>query len=290
MEAGEEGAEHIAALGDLADVLRAAPGDPHRRMRLLVDARPDVDVAVLEMLALPVERPVDRGHRLEDEIMRLPEARHLPDRRALRERHLVGHAAHESHLQAAARDDVDHRQLLGDAYRVEAIRDRVAEREEPRALRLPREDGERHRGHRRRAGRGGVVLVHHDVEPELVGEQPFVEPMVIVLGHRARVAVAARQIHAQRGVLLAPGFRAGLLREMVDPHFISSTMRRATRSACSMCGKCPASLTSSKRAPGINALYALPYSGGAKRSASPQRNSTGTRMRCSRALSFGLYM
>jgi len=39
-----------------------------------------------------------------------------------------------------------------------------------------------------------VVLVNHDVEAELVCEHPFVEAMVIVLGHHARIAVAARQI------------------------------------------------------------------------------------------------
>src|SRR6266702_2965896 len=93
LKAREKSPEHVAALGDLADVLRAAAGDPHLRLRLLGDARPDVDVAVLEVLALPVERPVDRGHRLEDEIVRLPEAVHLADRRAHRERHLVGHPA-----------------------------------------------------------------------------------------------------------------------------------------------------------------------------------------------------
>src|SRR4030088_508636 len=79
LETGEERAEHVAALGDLADVLRAATGDPHRRVRLLIDARPDVDVAVLKMFALPVERPVDRGHRLDDQVVRFPEAVHLAD-------------------------------------------------------------------------------------------------------------------------------------------------------------------------------------------------------------------
>src|SRR2546425_8548577 len=45
---------------------------------------------------------------------------HLADRRAHRERHLVGHPTHQAHLQAPARDHVDHRELLGDAHRVEA--------------------------------------------------------------------------------------------------------------------------------------------------------------------------
>src|SRR6266699_1389633 len=138
LEAREERAQHVAALGDLADVLGAPARDPHRRVRLLVDARPDVDVAVLKMLALPVERAVDRGHRLDDQVVRFPEAVHLPDRRAHRERHFIRHAAHQSHLQAPARDHVDHRELLGDAHRIETVGDRVAEREQPRALGLPR--------------------------------------------------------------------------------------------------------------------------------------------------------
>src|SRR6266568_4534243 len=218
LEAGEEGPEHVAALGDLADVLGAAACDPHRRVRLLVHARPDVDVAVLEMLALPVERAVDRGHRFNDEVVRLPEAVHLADRRAHRERHLVRHAAHQAHLQAPARDHVDHRELLGDAHRVEAVGDRVAEREEPRALRLPREDRERHRRDRAAAGRGRVVLVDHDVQAQLVGEHPLVEAVMVVLGHHAWIAVAAGKNHAQRLVLRRPGVGTGLLGKVVDPH------------------------------------------------------------------------
>src|SRR5437588_6996401 len=266
LETGKEGAEHVAALGDLADILRAPAGDPYRRMRLLVDARPDVDVAVLEVLALPVEWAVDRGHRLDDQIVRLPEAVHLADSRAHRQRHLVGHAAHQAHLQPSARDHVDHRQLPGHPHRVETVRDRVAEREQARALRLPREDRERHRGHGAAAGGGRVVLVDHDVEAQFVREQPFVEAVVVVLGHDFRIAVAGGKNHAQRLVLRHPRVRIRLLGKMVHPHDVSfsrasgawrsspnSITRRATASGCSMCGKWPDSAISSNFAPGTAA-------------------------------------
>src|SRR5205085_1423411 len=60
-------------------------------------------------------RPLTLGYPIANRLdpVRLPEAPHLADRRALRERHFVGHAAHAAHPQAPARDDVDHRQLLG---------------------------------------------------------------------------------------------------------------------------------------------------------------------------------
>ena len=45
---------------------------------------------------------------------------------------------------------------------------RRAERQQSRLLGLARDDGERHRHRYGKAGRRGVVLVHHDVEPDLV--------------------------------------------------------------------------------------------------------------------------
>jgi hypothetical protein len=65
------------------------------------------------MLTLPVERRVVRGHRLDDEVVRLPEAVHHADRVLVGSGELVGHALDEAHVEPAARDDVDGRQLLG---------------------------------------------------------------------------------------------------------------------------------------------------------------------------------
>ena len=42
-----------------------------------------------------------------------------------------------------------------------------------------------------------MVLVEHDVEAEVVGEQPFVVVAVEQIGRDARVAFAIRQVDAQ---------------------------------------------------------------------------------------------
>ena len=61
---------------DLARRLVAARRDPDRRMRILVGPRPDVDVAVVVILAFEVERPVVCRHGLDDEVVCLPEPLH----------------------------------------------------------------------------------------------------------------------------------------------------------------------------------------------------------------------
>src|SRR3954454_18663429 len=103
-------------------------------MRLLPRARPYVDLTIVEMLALPIERSVVGGHGLDDEIMRLPEAVHDPDRIRIRGRELVGHALNETHIEAAARDHVDGGKLFRDAQRIGAVADRIAEHENARAF------------------------------------------------------------------------------------------------------------------------------------------------------------
>ena len=50
-----------------------------KRMRLLQDARPDIDVAVLKMIAIPGEILLLVGQRLDDEVMRFPKCIHEPD-------------------------------------------------------------------------------------------------------------------------------------------------------------------------------------------------------------------
>ena len=103
-------------------------------MRLLPHPRPDVHLPVLKKLALPVEHLVVGGHRLEDEIVRLPEALHQLGRIAVGGGDLVGNALDESHVEAAARDHVDGREFLGGAQRVGPVPDRIAEHQEPRVF------------------------------------------------------------------------------------------------------------------------------------------------------------
>src|ERR1700761_465786 len=72
--AGAERRHDVAALAQNARLRGRAGGGPDRRMRLLKDARPDIDLAVVKILALPVEDLVVSGHRFDDEIESFPEA------------------------------------------------------------------------------------------------------------------------------------------------------------------------------------------------------------------------
>src|SRR5262249_22739639 len=122
--------------------------------------------------------------------------------------------------------------------------------------------------HRRRhAGRGLMMLVHHDVVTELVGEHPFVVITVEEIGRDLGIAFAVRQVDAQRALMVLPGVRIGLLGELIDLHEWVLSRRfidyhqlpakartwRANASGCSMCGKWPARSIGANRAPGIAA-------------------------------------
>ena len=185
--AGVEDADRDAARRRLGGAARAADRRPHRRVRLLVGARPDIDRAVLEMRALPVERAVMAGHRLQDQVVRLPEAVGQIGRVGVGRRNLERHALDKAHVEPAARDHVDDRIFFGDADRVVAVADRHAEREEAHLFRLARQDRHRDRAHRVGAGRGRVMLVGHDVDAELVAQRPLVEIAVIEVGADFRV-------------------------------------------------------------------------------------------------------
>ena len=67
-------------------------------------------------------------------------------------------------------------------------------------LRASTDSGDHDRG--RHAGRGRMMLVDHDVEAELVGEQPLVVIAVEQVGRDFRIELAVRQIDAQRAVVV----------------------------------------------------------------------------------------
>ena len=132
---------------------------------------------------------------------------------------LVRHAAHKSAFELPARDDVHHRHLLRDAQGLAAMRDRIAEYQEPRARGLACEDAghDGHGGH----GAGGclVVLVHHDLEAELVGEAPVVEPFAVDVTALDRIVVPVRKPDADHLEALFVGLvdvGVGRLAEMID--------------------------------------------------------------------------
>ena len=134
-------------------------------MRLLIGARPDVDLPMMKEAAFPAKRSVVRGPRFQDQIVRLPEALAHPQRARVGRGNLVGHAAHEADLDSSARQIIDHRHLLGHAHGLAAVGDRIAEQQQSRAAGLARQHAEHDRRGGVEAGRGLMMLVEHEVQP-----------------------------------------------------------------------------------------------------------------------------
>jgi hypothetical protein len=108
--------------------------------------------------------------------------------------------------------------VAGGAQRIRPVADGITEHQEPGALGLAREHGERDDRGRGHAGRGGMVLVDHDVEAEFVGEQPLVVIAVQQVGRDGGVLLAVGQVDAQRPRVLRPRREIGLLGELIDAH------------------------------------------------------------------------
>ena len=66
-------------------------------------------------------------HAFDREVDALPQALDRLRRIGVGREDFVGHAAHETDIEPTARYAVDHRHLFGDAQRVAAVGDRIAE-------------------------------------------------------------------------------------------------------------------------------------------------------------------
>src|ERR1700722_13874497 len=132
----------MSALSDRRRAAEAERSDPNRRMWLLEWTRPDIHIAVGEVLALPVERPIARGHSLQDQVMRLPQAVHHAARIRVGRGDFVRYTLDETHLQTTGRDDVNHRHLFRDTEWIQAIGKRHAECQKSCAFGDPRENAE----------------------------------------------------------------------------------------------------------------------------------------------------
>jgi hypothetical protein len=141
-------------------------------------------VAEVIVATFPAER-ARRGPALEDQVVALLESLAVVHGIRVRPPALHADAAHEATQDAAARDEIGHRDLLGHLDRVVLDREDVAEEEQLRTSRGAREDGRRHvRGHVH-ARRCRVVLVDHQaLEPDLIGQLVLVEVALIVRRRR----------------------------------------------------------------------------------------------------------
>ena len=267
--------QHVdhAAPADLARRLRIARRRPQPRMRLLPRSRPDVDVPVRVVLALPAERPRLMRQRLPDEIDRLPVAFDVVDRVRVARRHLGTARLDEADLQAPAGDDVRRGVLFRHPHRIVPQRDQRPHAQDADVPRLAGQDAEDQRVGPEEGVDPGMVLDGDDVQPVVVAQHELVQHLLEQVGGDPRIAVLVRQAGADGiravedllrnegiGVLaLVPGvhgplpsssklIRSGRYRSR------KAATRSTKASGCSISGWWPASAMSSKRAPGINAL------------------------------------
>ncbi len=180
----------------------AATRDPHGRVRLLERLRPDVGVADLRVLA--VERKDVRPRpRLHHQVVRLV----VPVAQGgrvdpVREVHVHRGANGETSHEPAAREQIEHRELFGHAQRRIVGGEAVAEHDERRLRRSPRQRG----GHQvgRRHEPVGVVVVLVDaqaIEALLLGELELVQELLIEPPGLLGVVEMVRNVDPDRSVL-----------------------------------------------------------------------------------------
>ena len=197
------------------------PGHPNARIGLLQRHRPRIDDAVLVMRALPAERTL-AGPRCDDQIMRLLEALAVVGRIDAGGERLLATAAHDAGNQAALRDHVDHRQLLGEPDRVLGQGQRIAEQDDLRLFGHRGEDRGKDVAFRLHAERRVVVLVEHEAfDALLLGVDVMLEIFVIEPAAGDRIEMLVRE--HQRGMAdLKPDIgrvgRHRLLCEIHDKH------------------------------------------------------------------------
>ena len=153
---------------------------------------------MLVVVALPAER-AGLGPGLDDQIVRLLEPLAVEGRVDAGRELLLPAAADEARDQPALRDHVDHRQFLGELYRIVGQRQGIAEQDDLRLLRRAARIEAKMLHLRLHAERRVMVLVEHDaVEAELLGIEVMVEVFVIEPAARDRVEILVRE--HQRGV------------------------------------------------------------------------------------------
>src|SRR6516164_9415763 len=140
------------------------------------------------------------------------------------------------------------------------------------------------------------MLVDADrIEAELLGIDERVDVARIFLRTLDRVVKAVRQYHPGRAVLRRLLEVERPVRHQMESDELhgatplrSSRTWRATREACSTSGRCPHSLTMTRRASGRRSRHSAALAGGMILSSSPQTTSAGNLMRCSHFSRSGL--
>ena len=225
---------------------RAGRWRPDRRMRLLIGARPHIDI--VEVIEPPFERERPRlGPGLDHQVMRLLESRMRKGR--VRSHRVVfsPDPTHHAGDQPAAGDAVEHGVLFGERQRMLAQTEGAAENGDLGGLDAPRQRRGRH--DRRRHQPVGVLMVLVDrdaVEAKLGGKLQLVEIAVVERVALLRVEIAVRQHHPGSAILLVIAHvEIGIGHQVKDedlhgtvPRMKPETMA-ANSSGRSACGSCP---------------------------------------------------
>ena len=214
-----EVAEHVVHLGRPAPRLhRAGAGNPDRRMRLLDRPRPDVDVALLVEAAVEGER-VLLLPGAQDEVVRLVVAlAQLARVGAVGVGGVHRRAHREAGDQPAARDAVDHGELLRHARRRVIEREAVAEHADRRAGGAPRQRRGDQVRRRHQAVAVGMMLVAADrIEAALRRVFELVEELVVHAVRALRVEQRGVDVDPDRGVPVLEVVRQLLVGHQVEP-------------------------------------------------------------------------
>ena len=230
---------HVVVLGDpLPGFHAAAAGDPDGRMRLLDRPRPDVDVAQLVELAVEGER-LRLGPRLDDQVVSFAVLVAQRDRGlAVGEIRVHRRADRKAAHEAAARNAVQHGHFFGDADGRVVQRNRIAQHDQRRLGRPPRQrcQNDVRRGHQA-VGVGMVFVDADSVEALAVGEFQLVEILVVGFVTSHRIEQRTRHVHPHAGMLLFEILGQVRVRHEMEPvtlHRASSfcAPQAALRSPC----------------------------------------------------------
>ena len=187
-----------AAPAELGAGRQVAGRRPEVGTRLLVRARPDVDVWVDEELAFPAERPVMGGQRLLDQVDRFPLALADAHRVSVSRNHLGRAGFDEPDLQPTLRQDVDCRVFFGHPDWVRAYRNQGPERENADVLCDIGDNAGDDRARRPEVIDPRMVLVCDDVDADVIAQAVFIEDLVVKLRGDLRVAILVRQTRPHR--------------------------------------------------------------------------------------------
>jgi hypothetical protein len=230
-------------------------------MRVLVRARPGIDVFELIVLADIGERP-RLGPCPHDEIVGFGETL-LRIGRIDAHRVIFGaDAAHETRDQPPAREIVEDGVFFRHHQRIVEERQRAAENGELGAFDAARQRPGENAGYRHHAVSGLVMLIEADaVEAELVGKLHLIEIVVIELGALLRIVMAVRERHPGRAVLcdrieIGVPVRHEMEIEELHAAILMAPMKASSSAAkaspFSTCGRCPQSAMMTAFAPGIS--------------------------------------